>query len=85
MTAQLALRKYDSRAAALLSAGGRKNSYSHCEMVVDDGCCYSSSAMDDGVRRKKIELDPLKWDLVLLPWVDTSSVIEYFEETQHFK
>ena len=48
--------------------------YSHCELVVgtdQDGYshCVSSSFMDDGVRAKKIRLDPEHWDLVDVPFV----------------
>lgn len=38
--------------------------YSHVELVLSDGVCWSSSARDGGVRSKVIDLDPAKWDLV---------------------
>lgn len=43
--------------------------YSHCELVGEDlgdntFMCYSSSARDGGVRKKKIKLDVNKWDVV---------------------
>lgn len=37
--------------------------YSHAELVID-GWAYSSSVRDRGVRRKQIEFDPLKWDII---------------------
>lgn len=36
--------------------------YSHAELVID-GYCYSSSARDGGVRRKKIDLTTGRWDI----------------------
>lgn len=54
--------------------------YSHCELVVD-GWCYSSSAQDKGVRKKLIDINDGKWDLIDLPWVDGSKVKDYFNET----
>lgn len=36
--------------------------YSHVELVID-GWCYSSSARDKGVRRKKIDLQSGRWDV----------------------
>ncbi|HAQ86500.1 MAG TPA: hypothetical protein DCR78_08670 [Pseudomonas sp.] len=61
--------------------------YSHCELVVD-GWCYSSSVMDQGVRRKlvgdgdgRMSLSPDKWDLVPLPWADADRIVEYFAAT----
>lgn len=84
MTVQLALRKYDSRAAALAIRWWTQSPYSHCELVVD-GWCYSSSAMDGGVRRKKIDLDPSKWDLIPLPWASGREVVEYFNKTDHHR
>lgn len=57
---------------------------SHCELVVD-GVCYSSSAMDKGVRSKVIDLDNGNWELVPLPWADKEKVIEHFEATRKYK
>jgi hypothetical protein len=61
--------------------------YSHCELVVD-GCCYSSSVMDKGVRRKRvgpgadeISLGTDHWDLIELPWADGAAIVRYFEAT----
>jgi hypothetical protein len=47
--------------------------YSHCELVVS-GWCYSSSMMDKGVRRKLINLDAAKWDLIDLHWADENRI-----------
>lgn len=58
--------------------------YSHCELVID-GLCYSSSVQDNGVRRKAIDLDPEKWDLIELPWADTEKAKRYFEASDEFK
>jgi len=82
MTVQLALRKNDTRIAARAIQWWTGSIYSHCELVVD-GWCYSSSAMDKGVRRKQINLDPEKWDVIALPWVRGEDVLAYFEFTDH--
>ncbi len=46
-----------------------KSQYSHCELVFkshrdDSFNCYSSSPRDGGVRKKIMQLDTAKWDLV---------------------
>lgn len=56
--------------------------YSHCEIVVN-GLCYSSSAMDGGVRSKLIDLDSGHWDLIEIPWADDDSVLDYFNKTDY--
>lgn len=85
MTVQLALRKHDARITAKAIQWWTGSIYSHCELVVDGGYCYSSSAMDGGVRGKVINLDPEKWDVVELPWADAEKVLQYFNETDPLK
>jgi len=80
----LALRKHDERLTARFIQWWTESPYSHCELVVN-GLCYSSSAMDGGVRRKAIDLDPDKWDVFELPWADTAQVVAYFYETDHHR
>lgn len=58
--------------------------YSHCELVID-GWCYSSSLQDGGVRRKRIDLDPARWDVLDLPWADAGAVLRYFRRTDHHR
>lgn len=41
--------------------------YSHCELVFTDGTAFSSSYRDGGVRFKKIEFLPNRWDLLVIP------------------
>lgn len=41
-----------------------QGSYSHCELVFSDGMSASSSFEDGGIRFKKIEYSPDRWDLV---------------------
>lgn len=41
--------------------------YSHCELLFADGLSASASFMDGGVRFKRIDYDPAKWDFVELP------------------
>jgi len=84
MTVQLALYKGKGQignAAIRLWTGSE---YSHCELVVD-GWCYSSSVMDKGVRRKRIDLKPDKWDLIELPWANAADVQHYFAQTDHYR
>lgn len=54
--------------------------YSHAELVFSDGMSASSSYMDKGVRFKKIDYDPAKWDIFDLPesFVEFSAV-QWFE------
>lgn len=80
MPVHLALRKQDRRIGARLITWWTRSAYSHCELVID-GWCYSSSLMDRGVRRKRIVLDPQKWDVVALPWADAGAVLRYFART----
>lgn len=80
MTVQLALRKHDTRLTARAIRWWTNSIYSHCEIVIDN-MCYSSSAMDGGVRRKWIDLDPCKWDVIEIPWVNAGDVVRYFHET----
>ncbi|MBS7724580.1 hypothetical protein I0E51_06075 [Pseudomonas lalucatii] len=44
-----------------------RSRYSHCELVMPDGRWLSASAMDGGVRAKRIELDLAHWDLIPCP------------------
>jgi hypothetical protein len=41
--------------------------YSHCELVFSDGCAASASFLDGGVRFKKIDFNPQRWDFIDLP------------------
>lgn len=41
--------------------------YSHSELIFSDGWAGSSSFADGGVRLKRIEFDPEKWDFIELP------------------
>jgi len=84
MTVQLALRKNDTRLSARAIHWWTGSIYSHCELVVD-GWCYSSSVMDKGVRRKRIDLKPDKWDLIELPWANAADVQHYFAQTDHYR
>jgi hypothetical protein len=81
MTVRLALRKNDTRLAARGIQFWTNSIYSHCELVID-GMCYSSSAMDKGVRAKVIDLDPAKWDVIDLPWANAAQVLRYFQATR---
>ena len=80
MNVQLALRKNDTRLTARAIQWWTNSIYSHCEIVIDN-MCYSSSAMDGGVRRKQITLDPEKWDVIELAWADAGRSLSYFQAT----
>ncbi|MFU3873509.1 hypothetical protein ACM7HL_12685 [Pseudomonas aeruginosa] len=55
-----------------------RSRYSHCELVMPDGRWLSASAMDGGVREKRIELDLEHWDLYPLPWATSARIEEVF-------
>ena len=54
---------------------------SHSEIKIGP-CGYSSSIMDGGVRCKRIDFNSSDWELLPLPWVEQSEVIQYFAKTQ---
>jgi len=56
--------------------------YSHCELVMPDGRWLSASAMDGGVRAKRIELDLAHWDLIPVPWADANRIEQLFRANQ---
>ena len=41
--------------------------YSHSELIFSDGLSGSASWMDGGVRLKRIDYDPARWDFIDLP------------------
>jgi hypothetical protein len=53
--------------------------YSHAELVLSDGTCWSASYMDGGVRRKRISFDPAKWELLEVPGADEDQARAWFE------
>jgi hypothetical protein len=52
--------------------------YSHCEIVMPDGRWLSASAMDGGVRAKRIDFNPEHWDLIPIPWADAQAIDALF-------
>ena len=56
-----------------------RSKYSHCEIVMPDGSWLSASAMDGGVRVKRIELNLEHWDLVPLSWACPHQITHVFE------
>lgn len=42
----------------------KKGPYSHVELILDDGISISSSAMDGGVRYKRIQYTSDNWDFI---------------------
>ena len=58
--------------------------YSHVEIIFSDGLSGSSSFMDGGVRLKKIEYDPEKWDFVELD-INELKARTWFENHQGCK
>lgn len=55
-----------------------RSKYSHCELVMPDGRWLSASAMDGGVRAKRIELNLEHWDLIPLPWASKHQIEHTF-------
>lgn len=56
--------------------------YSHCEIVMPDGRWLSASAMDGGVRAKRIEQKPQHWELIPVPWANARWIEEVFARHQ---
>lgn len=56
--------------------------YSHCELVMPDGRWLSASAMDGGVRAKRIDLHPEHWELIPVPWANAKLIEEVFQRHQ---
>ncbi|WP_288358453.1 hypothetical protein [uncultured Pseudomonas sp.] len=54
--------------------------YSHCELVLPDGRFVTSSPRDGGVRAKVIDQDPVVWDFLPLPWIQTAHVEQLLEQ-----
>jgi hypothetical protein len=61
----------------------KKGIYSHTEIIFSSGRSGSSSFRDDGVRVKKIEYSPEKWDFIILPQsFDENASIQWFSDHQ---
>ncbi len=56
--------------------------YSHCELIFSDGMAGSASGMDGGVRLKRIDFDPAKWDFIEIPEHLEPAARAWFEEHQ---
>lgn len=54
--------------------------FSHCEIVMPDGRWLSASAMDGGVRAKRIDYKPEHWHLIPVPWADARTIEAVFEK-----
>lgn len=54
--------------------------YSHVELIFSDGMAASSSFADGGVRFKRIEFDPAKWDFIDLPAAWEPCARAWFED-----
>lgn len=53
--------------------------YSHCELVMPDGRWLSASAMDGGVRVKRIDYKPEHWELIPVPWANARLIESVFD------
>lgn len=61
-----------------------RSPYSHCEVVFwilpnGQAECASSSKLDGGVRIKFMELNPERWDLVDIDWLDEGAARDWFQ------
>ena len=70
----------------LVIASWTHGPYSHVEIVVD-GCMYSSSGRDGGVRRKPHSLNPASWDYIAVQVEDDAikKLDKFFEMTLECK
>lgn len=64
--------------------------YSHAEVVFDDDLsgpvlCASSSALDGGVRFKRMFLSPDRWDIIDVPAFDTAAALQWFVDHDGLK
>ncbi|MCQ4242870.1 hypothetical protein [Stutzerimonas stutzeri] len=59
-----------------------RSKYSHCELILADGRWLSASAMDGGVRAKRIVLDLEHWYLIPVPWADARLIQQLYEQHQ---
>lgn len=56
------------------------STYSHCELVMPDGRWLSASAMDGGVRAKRIAQNPDHWELIPVPWANAKLIERVFDQ-----
>lgn len=54
--------------------------FSHCELVMPDGRWLSASAMDGGVRAKRIDYKPEHWHLIPVPWANAKRIEQVFDQ-----
>lgn len=78
---KIALYKGKGQIGNALVRWWKRSPYSHCEIVIGEQC-FSSSVMDGGVRQKRIDLDPDKWDVFTVRGASPASVLAYFSATQ---
>lgn len=57
-----------------------KGPYSHCEAVFSDGWSASASFADGGVRFKRIDYEPAKWNFIEIPDYLEPRIRAWFEE-----
>lgn len=57
-----------------------RGKYSHVEVVFSDGICGSASFIDGGVRYKRIDFDPDKWDFLEIPGEWEPVARRYFDD-----
>ncbi|HEH9648443.1 TPA: enoyl-CoA hydratase [Pasteurella multocida] len=77
-----------ARSADFLVRKFTKGIYSHCELALKSNnqfICYSSSIREGGVRRKVMNLDKDKWDLIELHEVTEKQIESYFKQTKGMK
>lgn len=68
-----------NQAAHIAVARWTHGEYSHVELLVSDGSCWSSSMRDGGVRNKRIALNTGRWDLVSID-ADETAAVKWFQE-----
>jgi len=66
-----------------LIAWWTKGNYSHVELIID-GYMYSSSPVDNGVRKKKHIVNINKWEYININ-ANTDNILEFFNQTKNNK
>ncbi len=80
-TVKLALYTGKKHLMNRLICGWAGSDFSHMELVVD-GLCYSSSALDGGVRCKTIDLTDGNWLIVPLPGANPARIESHYLKTR---
>jgi len=62
-----------------------KSKYTHTELILSDGYMYSSSYVENCVRKKKHKFNTEKWDYLNIEISNEKNILEFFEMTKGSK